>query len=136
MIDDRSHISVVVCVHNVPYKQPTTERSGHASGQLSAQKSAPPGEGLRDFPHRQHAALLERGRSYDPYKVHREFPARWQAYIRANYRSIAHVTQVFEVSERTARKWWAGETGAVGGHVAIAVNEHPDTAPAFLFAAE
>ncbi len=89
-----------------------------------------------DFPHAAHTEILERGNHYDPHKVHREFPARWQAYIRGNYRNIGHVTQVFQVSERTARKWWAGETGAVGGHVAIAINEHPETAPVMLFAAE
>ena len=73
---------------------------------------------------------------YDPHAVHRDFPDRWQAYIRANYRHLGHVQQVFGVSERTARKWWNGETGANGGHVAIAVNEHPVAAPRMLFAAE
>jgi len=33
-------------------------------------------------------------------------------------------------------KWWGGETGANGGYVAIAVNEHPVAAPRMLFAAE
>jgi hypothetical protein len=89
-----------------------------------------------DFPHAAHAAALARAERYDPQRVHREFPERWQAYIRANYRNIGHVTQVFRVSERTARKWWAGETGAVGGHVAIAMNEHPAIATRMLFAAE
>jgi hypothetical protein len=91
------------------------------------------------FPHAAHAAVLGRGDSipvYDPHRVHREFPERWQAYIRANYRNLNHVQQVFGVSERTARKWWKGETGANGGHVAIAVNEHPVAAPRMLFAAE
>ena len=73
---------------------------------------------------------------YDPHAVHRDFPDRWQTYIRANYRHLGHVQQVFGVSERTARKWWNGETGANGGHVAIAVNEHPVAAPRMLFAAE
>jgi hypothetical protein len=91
------------------------------------------------FPHAAHNAILGRGDSvpvYDPHRVHREFPDRWQAYIRANYRNLNHVQQVFGVSERTARKWWKGETGANGGHVAIAVNEHPVAAPRMLFAAE
>ena len=71
---------------------------------------------------------------YDPYEVHREFPARWQAYIVANYRNIGHVTSVFGVSERTARNWWKGEFGANGGHVAVAMREHGQIAFQMLFA--
>jgi hypothetical protein len=91
------------------------------------------------FPYAAHSAILNRGDSapvYDLHRVHREFPNRWQAYIRANYRNLNHVQQVFGVSERTARKWWKGETGANGGYVAIAVNEHPVAAPRMLFAVE
>lgn len=73
---------------------------------------------------------------FDPHKVHREFPERWRAYVRAHYRDYRHVMQVFPVSERTARKWWDGETGANGGNVAVAILTHPTTAPAMLFAAE
>lgn len=71
---------------------------------------------------------------FDPHEIHREFPARWQAYICANFTGLKHVMEVFSVSERTARKWWRGDTGANGGHVAIAVLEHPQTAPQMLFA--
>lgn len=130
---------VVIHVNGVPYGHHNTDAPGHSVGHLVGepeQRSDQKSRALRDFPHQQHAELLNRGRRYDPHQVHRDFPARWQAYIRASFRNIAHVTQVFEVSERTARKWWAGETGAVGGHVAIAINEHPETAPAMLFAAE
>ena len=70
---------------------------------------------------------------YDPYQVHREFPARWQAYILAHYPSVGAVTRVFDVSERTARNWMKGDFGAVGGHVAIAVREHGDAAIKILF---
>lgn len=73
---------------------------------------------------------------YDPQKVHREFPVRWRAYIQANFRNLRQIQDVFGVSERTARKWWDGETGANGGHVAIAVIKHPVEAPQMLFAAE
>ncbi len=86
-----------------------------------------------------HADILASGGSapvFNPRRVHEEFPDRWKAYIRVNYRNLSHVQQVFGVSERTARKWWKGETGANGGHVAIAVNEHPVAAPRMLFAAE
>lgn len=116
---------VVIYVNGSSSGHDGTEPAGHHSGPLSG-----------NFPHTAHAELLSRGRPYDPHKVHREFPERWQAYIRASYRNIGHVCQVFQVSERTARKWWAGETGAVGGHVAIAINEHPQDAPRMLFAPE
>lgn len=99
---------------------------------LAGQKSGP-------FPHAAHAALLGSGGNvgrYDPHEVQRQFPVRWKAYIRALYVNIDHVQRVFPVSERTARKWWNGETGANGSNVAIAVLEHPVAAPRLLFAAE
>ena len=71
---------------------------------------------------------------YDPHKIHREFPGRWQAYILAHYQSLAHVCWVFDVCESTARKWWTGETGANGANVAIAINVHPVEAHEMLFA--
>ncbi|MEL6648018.1 MAG: hypothetical protein AAFQ05_09965 [Pseudomonadota bacterium] len=72
----------------------------------------------------------------EPHEIAKAFPARWAEYIRANYRSVLHVQQVFQVSERTAYRWWKGDGGAKGSHVAIAVAEHPETAPSMLFAAE
>lgn len=106
------------------------------SDDVSAQKS---GGKLAGFPYGAHANLMGRGdgvATFNPRRVHEEFPDRWQAYIRANFLNLNHVQQVFGVSERTARKWWKGETGANGGHVAIAVAEHPIAAPRMLFAAE
>lgn len=103
-------------------------RSGDRSGQRSGR-----------FPRAAHDDILRRGDfvpPYNPHRVHREFPDRWQGYVRANYRGLGHVQQVFGVSERTARKWWNGETGANGGHVAIAMREHPVQAQQMLFAAE
>lgn len=117
---------VVIYVNGAAWPKDSPAGTEMSSG-LSSGRSPPASGG---------AVSARRGRAYDPYAVARDFPRRWQAYIRANYRSIAHVTQVFEVSERTARKWWAGENGANGGHVAIAVNEHPEEAPLMLFAAE
>ena len=74
--------------------------------------------------------------AYDPYEVARAFPGRWAGYIRGHYSNPLHVQQVFQVSERTAYRWWKGEGGAKGSHVAIAVREHPVEAPQMLFAAE
>lgn len=72
----------------------------------------------------------------DPYEIAKAFPQRWASYIRANYRSVLHVQRVFQVSERTAYRWWKGDGGANGMHVAIAMAEHPQEAAITLFAAE
>lgn len=40
---------------------------------------------------------------------------------------------MFGVSERTARKWWDGETGCNGACVVIALLVHPDAARVALF---
>lgn len=132
------HPQVVVVVNDQEGGTDSVRRAtGFKSGQkfrsefLSAQKSGGfSGADGDDF--------LGRGGGmpgFEPRRVHEEFPDRWRAYVRANYRNLGHVQQVFAVSERTARKWWNGETGANGGHVAIAVNEHPVAAPRMLFAA-
>lgn len=105
--------SVVIYVNGLPYGHYVSKPSQQSAGYLSEPKQA-----------------------FDPFKVQREFPARWQAYIQANFRSIAQITNVFHVSEKTARNWWTGATGANGAHVAIAVNAHPEQAPRMLFAAE
>lgn len=96
----------------------------------------PYGHSAPEQPQQSFGALSPSNQPFDPYKVQREFPARWQAYIRANFRNISHVAHVFQVSEKTARNWWTGATGANGAHVAIAVNAHPEHAPRMLFAAE
>ena len=72
----------------------------------------------------------------EPDRIAYFFAERWGAYIRANYRNLAHVCRVFGVSERAARKWWNGEGGAHGVNVAVASAEHPDQMPHFLYAAE
>ena len=101
---------VVIYVNGASAADPVTIGAGQANGPSSSPQ-----------------------RSYDPYEVHREFPSRWQAYIQANFRNIGHVTSVFNVSERTARNWWKGDFGAVGGHVAIAIREHGQIAYQMLF---
>ncbi|MFT5614684.1 MAG: hypothetical protein ACI8Q6_001966 [Granulosicoccus sp.] len=108
--------SVVVYVNEFPLPQSGTE----PVGQLHSPLPAP----------------LPNRAPMDPEKIHREFPTRWQAYIREHYRNLREIQLTFGVCERTARKWWDGETGCVGGYVAVAVNEHPLDAPRMLFAAE
>lgn len=112
--------TVVVYVNESPLPQSGMEPVGHLHSSLPGPTSAPNPTSAR----------------FDPEKVHREFPERWQAYIRANYSNIRQIMRVFPVSERTARKWWDGETGCVGGYVAVAIHEHPAIAPRMLFAAE
>jgi len=112
--------SVVIYVNGQPCGEPVTIPAGQSFGDMSGG----------------HAQRPPLARRMDPHRVHRDFPDRWCRYIRAHFTSLRHVCQVFDVSERTARKWWNGETGAVGGHVAVAVQEHPVEAPRMLFAAE
>lgn len=139
---ERSKSPEYVVIDGVAYPKAGTFVTGCGTEHIPGQNFQPenvPAQKSDSFPHAAHTAILGRGDSvpaYDPHSVHREFPDRWQAYIRANFRDLNHVQQVFGVSERTARKWWKGETGANGGHVAIAVNEHPVAAPRMLFAAE
>ncbi|WP_298491580.1 hypothetical protein [uncultured Maritimibacter sp.] len=80
--------------------------------------------------------MFAAGRRLDPYGINATFPEKWRAYLHAAFRNHFEVAQAFQVSERTARKWWAGEGGAQGGKVAIAVSLHPGVAPRMLFAAE
>ncbi len=108
--------AVVVHVHGSPYGESSAKHVGHLSGETSGAPTP--------------VAPL------DPYQVHRDFPERWRGYLHANFRSHCDVQQAFQVSEKTARNWWTGATGANGGHVAVAVRIHPHTAPQMLFAAE
>jgi hypothetical protein len=127
-----------VIVDGVAYPKAGTfvrdEKSEHFSGDNFRSENYP--EQIPAGRQRSMRRHIDSAAGYDPHQLHREFPERWSTYIRSNFRSLAHVTQVFPVSERTARSWWKGETGANGANVAIAVNEHPVAAPRILFAAE
>lgn len=87
-----------------------------------------------DFPHAAHGELV--GRTVDPYRMACDFPDRWGRYIRSHYRGLREVCQVFDVSERTARTWWEGASGARGHQVAVAWNRDPEIVMQTLFAAE
>lgn len=121
------------------FEPATGQRFGHTSDQsLNRSSGTENGSALLSgrFPYDAHAEALRRGHVVPPYKpheVHKEFPERWRRYIRSNFSDLVHVQQVFGVSERTARKWWKGETGANGGHVAIAMRENPVAANRILF---
>lgn len=105
----------------------------YVNGGAASPQSGPDGAG-QSFG--ENSAEKPGARRCDPHRVYAEFPARWQAYIRGNFRNLSHVQKVFQVSEKTARNWWDGATGANGRHVAVAVVEHPVEAPQMLFAAE
>lgn len=64
----------------------------------------------------------------DPFRIASETPGRWRAYLHATYRTHADVQRVFEVSERTARKWWEGEMGCRAQHLIVALRTDPDNA--------
>lgn len=66
-----------------------------------------------------------------PFDIHRfraVFPDRWAAFLRANFRSSAHVAVFFDVDDRTARNWLEGITGPRGAHVAVALIARPEAA--------
>lgn len=112
-----------VVINMYGWPDPGTGPAGQSRGPLPA-----------DFPHAAHAEALARSQRFEPYQVHAEFPERWRAYIRAMYRDYREVTQAFGVCERTARKWWEGESGVNGGYVAVAMRTHPQEAATLLFA--
>lgn len=92
------------------------------------------------FPHAQHAELLARGGAgrggaLDPYRVARDFPQRWSAYIRGRHRDLSEVCRAFGVCERTARKWWTGETGANARQLVMAWRRDPEGVTRDLLAA-
>lgn len=73
---------------------------------------------------------------FDPLSIARAWPERWMRYLHAHFRSPADAAVHFSVSEVAARKWWEGVGACRGDKVATAVELHPETAPAMLFAAE
>lgn len=116
-----------VVINMYGWPDPGTGPAGQSRGAL-------PGGLPEGFPHAAHAAALARAPRLQPHQVHAEFPERWRAYIRAMYRDYREVTQAFGVCERTARKWWEGESGVNGGYVAVAMRTHPQEAAELLFA--
>ncbi|MGB1389260.1 MAG: hypothetical protein ACPG61_10275 [Paracoccaceae bacterium] len=67
----------------------------------------------------------------DAYRITRDFPDQWNAYLRAHFDAVGDVALAFGVTDRAARRWWDG-AGCRGPFVAIALRLHPDTAPAYL----
>lgn len=124
---------VVIYVGSSPYAHPATGPAGLASGDAAGRLAADPTRRAAELAALAGGDTVARPTALDPHRIHRDFPDRWSAYIRAHFRTVAQVCAGFEVSERTARKWWDAEGGANGGHVAVACRTHPDSAPAMLF---
>jgi len=127
--------AVVIYVNDPSCGNDSPARMEQSRGKERGEKRRDPHRGLpADFPHAAHAELI--GRAVDPYRMACDFPERWGRYIRGHYRGLREVCQVFDVSERTARTWWDGASGARGHQVAIAWNRDPEDVTQTLFAAE
>lgn len=62
----------------------------------------------------------------DPYRMKREFPGRWAAYLRATFRNPEAVAAAFDVRFQTACNWWAGTNAASGDKVAVVALRDPE----------
>lgn len=56
------------------------------------------------------------------------FRHRWQAFIRANFESPAHVAHVFGTDPATAANWWMGSNAPSGFAVGYAYQHFPTEA--------
>ena len=73
--------------------------------------------------------------AFDPWRFKAIFPDRWSAFLRAHLRSVEHAAVFFGVTERAARDWCLGASGARGSHVAIAFAADPEGARRILLEA-
>ena len=109
-----------------------TKSPGDVSAEISGQVAPFHGD-PRD-------AFLQVARFYRPdadlHALLKDFPVRWNRFIRANFRSAGEVLRVFPICERAARNWWHGIGGVNGGYVAIAMALYPDSALRILFGVE
>lgn len=71
-------------------------------------------------------------RIFDPHKARREFPERWGAWCRENFRSSNHLADAFGVSEKTARLWMEGTNSPLGWAVDAAKEGRIEGVPAFI----
>jgi hypothetical protein len=63
-------------------------------------------------------------RPFDPWRFRAQFPDLWSAFLRARYRRPEEVAVAFAVSEKAARLWWDGASGAQGDKVVVALRLH------------
>lgn len=62
-------------------------------------------------------------RQCDPLSYYAQFPERWQAFLKAHFRSPLQVAVFFEVCPKAAEKWWEGIGGPRGDKLAYALEE-------------
>lgn len=74
-------------------------------------------------------------RPFDADRFRSVYPDRWQAFLKAHFRSIEEVAVFFGVTDEAARKWWHGVGGPRGAQVSIAFTVFPAGAARFLRAA-
>ena len=66
-------------------------------------------------------------RAIDIWDVARRAPEQWARFMRETYRGDLVLIQItFQVTERTARRWLAGEGGVRGQHHVVAQLEYPE----------
>lgn len=59
----------------------------------------------------------------DPLACYAGFADRWQAFLRAHFRSAFDVAVFFAVTPKAAEKWWDGIGGPQGSKLAYALEE-------------
>ena len=72
----------------------------------------------------------------DPYEAHRIWPGLWAGFLKQAFRGpmiTARISMAFQVDDRTARKWLAGEGGCKAHHVRVAMQRDPALAMRTLF---
>lgn len=62
-------------------------------------------------------------RQCDPLAYYAHFPDRWQAFLKAHFRSAFDVAVFFNVTPKAAEKWWEGIGGPQGAKLAYALEE-------------
>lgn len=62
-------------------------------------------------------------RQADPLAYYAGFPDRWQAFLRAHFRTAFDVAVFFSVTPKAAEKWWDGIGGPHGSKLAYALEE-------------
>lgn len=65
-------------------------------------------------------------RAIDVWQIAQDFPSRWSKLMHQVYRAdITLIMAVFHVSDRTARKWIAGDGGVNARHSTVAQLDAP-----------
>lgn len=69
--------------------------------------------------------ILAGERPFDLHRFRVVFPEKWQAFLKAHFRSTAEIACFFEVDDRTAKNWVEGCTKPTAPSALIAVARIP-----------